>query len=113
VAFRACWTLLGEISGEYPQIKETAPIPSQIERYGDEQQQGVTPNFQFMDNANTRSWFINSSDTKVIQVQRDRFIINWRKLDTGEKYPRYSHEMRPRFEREWGDFQGKRSVLDV
>jgi uncharacterized protein (TIGR04255 family) len=40
----------------------------------------------------------------LIQVQRDRLIINWRKVKGDETYPRYLDEMRPRFEREWREF---------
>ena len=37
----------------------------------------------------TRCWFKNSAGTQLLQVQRDRFIHNWRKNGTQEAYPRY------------------------
>jgi uncharacterized protein (TIGR04255 family) len=37
-----------------------------------------------------RQWFLNKTGTRLIQVQRDRFVVNWRKLETTEDYPRYS-----------------------
>ena len=51
-----------------------------------------------------RCWFVNETGTRLIQVQQDRFILNWRKLDTEEKYPRYS-EIRENFEEEWARFE--------
>lgn len=36
-----------------------------------------------------RAWFINSQGSQLIQVQADRFIHNWRKVQQTEEYPRY------------------------
>lgn len=36
-----------------------------------------------------RAWFISQDGTRVIQVQRDRFIHNWRRGDIDREYPRY------------------------
>ena len=35
-----------------------------------------------------RIWFINQSNNSLIQIQRDRFLYNWRKQG-GEPYPRF------------------------
>jgi uncharacterized protein (TIGR04255 family) len=97
------------VGADYPQIQEMPPLLSQIERFGDElrQAQFAPPHvpMQMLDPTWVRSWLISSNGTNLIQVQRDRFIVNWRRSGTGEKYPRYQREMRPRFEREWRNFQ--------
>jgi uncharacterized protein (TIGR04255 family) len=36
-----------------------------------------------------RIWFTNKTDNGIIQVQRDRFLYNWRKIRPEDKYPRY------------------------
>ena len=36
-----------------------------------------------------RRWFLNESETKLIQVQNDRFVHNWRKIKGDEDYPHY------------------------
>jgi uncharacterized protein (TIGR04255 family) len=36
-----------------------------------------------------RWWFLNESETELLQVQNDKFVRNWRKVGTGDKYPRY------------------------
>ena len=41
----------------------------------------------------------------MIQLQRDRFILNWRKVRPTDVYPRYKQTVRPRFEREWLKFK--------
>jgi uncharacterized protein (TIGR04255 family) len=68
---------------------------------------------QLIDAPGPRSWFISSSGSKLIQVQRDRFIVNWRKADADKTYPRYEREMRPRFEHEWREFQDFVREIDL
>jgi uncharacterized protein (TIGR04255 family) len=51
-----------------------------------------------------RYWFIDETSTQLIQVQRDRFLRNWRKAQPPhEAYPRYT-TLRPEFERDWSTF---------
>jgi uncharacterized protein (TIGR04255 family) len=57
----------------------------------------------FPNGPNFRCWFIDKSHTNLIQVQRDRFILNWRKVRGDEQYPHYEH-IRPKFEQEWVRF---------
>ncbi len=46
-----------------------------------------------------RCWFLNDAGSELIQVQADRFIHNWRKVDNSDQYPRYEH-IRQRFSNE-------------
>lgn len=97
------WT---KISREYPKVEEAPALPSQIEKFGAELQQlQMSPRVQLMNPNALRFWFIGDQETRLIQVQRDRFIINWRKVTGDEAYPRYEKEMRERFLREWLQFQ--------
>jgi uncharacterized protein (TIGR04255 family) len=52
---------------------------------------------------NFRCWFIDESQNNLIQVQKDRFILNWRKVTGDEAYPHYE-KIRPKFEQEWRRF---------
>jgi len=36
-----------------------------------------------------RIWFVHSNESGIIQVQRDRFLQNWRKTRPDDEYPRY------------------------
>lgn len=44
-----------------------------------------------------RLWLLNEMGTEMIQLQSDRFIKNWRKVETGEHYPRYQRVIKPAF----------------
>lgn len=37
-----------------------------------------------------RLWFLNTDGTRLIQVQSNRIVVNWRQLDSGETYVRFS-----------------------
>ncbi len=56
-----------------------------------------------------RAWFIEPSKNYLLQVQSDRFILNWRKLDDETEYPHFLAESGEgvwnRFVREWEDFR--------
>jgi uncharacterized protein (TIGR04255 family) len=50
-----------------------------------------------------RCWFLHESQTKLIQIQRDRFLYNWQKPTTHEKYPHHE-SIRPEFAEFWQKF---------
>jgi uncharacterized protein (TIGR04255 family) len=93
------------IKSEYPVTEAQPPLASQIERFGERLPQVPAVVFDMADPNAIRSWFLSDDRTKLIQVQRDRFVVNWRKMTGAEVYPRYEREMRPRFEREWRRFE--------
>jgi len=37
-----------------------------------------------------RIWFIHEDESRILQVQRDRFTFNWRRTDSNQKYPGFS-----------------------
>ena len=52
-----------------------------------------------------RIWLVSSQKDRVVQIQRDRLIANWRSLPNGDnEYPRYQ-PLREEFLRRWADFQ--------
>jgi uncharacterized protein (TIGR04255 family) len=50
-----------------------------------------------------RCWFITEDEAHLIQVQRDRFIRNWRKRSPNDVYPHYD-SLKPKFEFDWERF---------
>src|SRR5215467_10507038 len=36
-----------------------------------------------------RVWFLSTAQDRVIQLQHDRFYVNWRSIPGGVAYPRY------------------------
>lgn len=72
---------------EYPFCDDVVPIAPRVEIFDD---QNVEPQLKLSNVPPLpRVWFINQDGTRIIQVQRDRFIHNWRKVGADSEYPRY------------------------
>ena len=65
--------------GALPPVIEPAEMPAQI----------LPAQIQFSDKPLLRTWFMNEDQSLIIQVQRDRFLTNWKKVKVGKDYPRY------------------------
>ncbi len=65
----------------------------------------VQPRFglQFLALPDVRVWFVDRGGSRLIQLQRDRFIHNWRQFTPSEKYPRYE-SVRATLQTEWEGF---------
>lgn len=50
-----------------------------------------------------RCWYVSETDDRLIQVQTDRFIVNWRRPQSEYKYPLYQRN-REIFQEEWAVF---------
>ena len=84
----------------YPLTEVYPELPHQIENFDDVQPPTVSIQFEMFNPDNQRYLFLTEPSTRVIQVQRDRFVTNWRQIDGDEPYPRYRADLRPTFERE-------------
>jgi uncharacterized protein (TIGR04255 family) len=94
------------IRDDYPYSEDQPPVPLQREHFGRESMkslQSLQFAFQVLQGPEARCWFISSSQSRLIQVQNDRFIQNWRKVPGQEPYPHYD-TMRVTFEHEWRRF---------
>jgi uncharacterized protein (TIGR04255 family) len=82
------------------------PFFTPMEKFGDERL-APQPAFQIVQTGAglDRYWFLTEDGTRLIQIQKDWFIINWRKVRGDETYPRYERELRRTFEAEWGRFK--------
>jgi len=68
---------------DYPSCQEVAPLVPVIESF----EELPPPEIEFPEPL-PRVWFLHD-DGRIIQVQRDRFLHNWRKLRPTDQYPRY------------------------
>lgn len=93
-----------QIQKVYPTTEVHPPLASQIEKF-DVAWQRPEIRVELASPDLSRFWFLSEDQTRLIQVQRDRFIINWRKVRGDEVYPRYQDEMRPRLQKEWREFR--------
>lgn len=91
----------GRVRQDYPKFVVQPPLPSVIEGFGVPKQ--ATVGVELAEAPEIRAWYIDASETRLIQVQKDRFLFNWRKVRGDEIYPRY-HGIEPVFEEEWKRF---------
>ena len=81
----------------YPIAQEMPPLP-RMEPHG-------APILQFTTGMDTpRYWFASHDQVKLVQVQRDRLAVNWRR-QSADPYPRYS-SIKPRLVDAWEKFTG-------
>lgn len=101
-----------EYRDRYPRVEQQSPLSPMREQF-DPAPGRIGFSFQGTFPM-PRVWFLSTDGTRLIQVQRDHFIVNWRKLDTGAVYPRYP-SLREALIEEHGRFQRflKREGLDA
>lgn len=51
-----------------------------------------------------RCWFLEEGRSRLLQIQHNRFLHNWRKVGPNSTYPHYEPTIRPAFRREWERF---------
>jgi uncharacterized protein (TIGR04255 family) len=76
----------------YTQSQDQGPLLPVIERFAGPP---VEPKFSG-DTLLPRVWFLHESRKGIIQVQRDRFLHNWKKAEPTDTYPHYQ-EVRSKF----------------
>jgi len=87
----------------FPKLQEKPALDAVVERFGPPK--AVIPAVRFEMGAMPapRLWFVSESDRDLVQVQRDRFIRNWRKTEDDPAYPSYEN-MRGLFAKDWETF---------
>jgi uncharacterized protein (TIGR04255 family) len=78
--------LWDEFQPNYPSCSDVAPLIPKVEIFNET----IEAEFRFTDIPPLpRVWFISSDETRIIQIQRDCFIHNWRKIQPEDEYLRY------------------------
>lgn len=92
-----------KIRADYPRSELQPPLTHVVEQF--EAKAKLEPQLlvEFGAAPEMRCWFIDRSETRLIQVQKDRFVHNWRKVKGDEVYPRYA-SLKPKFKVEWQRF---------
>lgn len=90
------------IRSEYSKFEVRPPLASQIETFGDAIE---SPVLEFLTQPPIRCWFIHQKENRLLQVQNDRFIFNWRKTKPEDGYPRFDEALRGEFEAAWTHFK--------
>ena len=69
---------------DYRQTQEVEPLSLVVEKFTFDQEVSLP-----LAPPLPRIWFIHKNGTSLIQVQRDRFLVNWRKVGAEQVYPRF------------------------
>lgn len=78
----------------FPKFEEKPPVHMPVEQFG---RNARIPEFhiEFSESMpSARHWFVNTDGTELVQIQRDWFARNWRKI-AGISYPRYPSVREP------------------
>jgi uncharacterized protein (TIGR04255 family) len=94
--------LWGRVREMYPQHQIQPALEPAFESF-DVQPRNLGLKFEQVPEPMIRCWLISHSNDQLIQLQRDRFVRNWRKTGAGEVYPRYDR-LRPSFVFDWERF---------
>jgi uncharacterized protein (TIGR04255 family) len=77
------------LKAEFPETQEHSPLTSTIEQFAVPPPPPVTDVQLLQTPPLPRVWFLDKPGNGIVQVQRDAFLHNWRKLDPKDKYPRF------------------------
>jgi uncharacterized protein (TIGR04255 family) len=76
-----------ELGDDFTSCQEVQPLTTVLEQSDGTTQVeislGPLPTFV------PRVWFLHRAGDQIVQIQRDRFLCNWRKTDQKHAYPRY------------------------
>jgi uncharacterized protein (TIGR04255 family) len=90
-----------KIKGEFPRTEVKPPLGQVKEELRSSSLK--RPEIEFVFEPVVRCWFLDKKGNQLIQVQNDRFIYNWQKVDGSEAYPLYE-TVASKFETEWERF---------
>ena len=72
-------------SDELPKVLEKPPLaPMAVDFYGPAVELRVSDETE-----TPRLWLMNEEESRLLQLQQDRLVVNWRKLPSDAPYPRY------------------------
>lgn len=101
-----------ELGSEFRQVTEVPPLAVVIEGVGPQAQEIFTDAMP-----TPRVWFTADGGDRLVQLQRDRLLSNWRKTGADHVYPRYERvsadffDLLSRFERLCQDGPGSKPDL--
>lgn len=93
------------VKAEFPDFEELPAVVSSA-RYSDDARAADEQSGEFGSvSPYVRCLFVDHANDRLIQVQRDRFMYNWRR-EVNKNYPRYLNNVRPNFIEQWRRFKG-------
>lgn len=83
ISYECIYNFYNLIREQFPTIKENPILPTVIERLD------VPSETKIISGFNSRKFFINENGSKLIQMQSDRLLFNWKKTQGNEEYPHF------------------------
>src|SRR5690606_22357281 len=78
------------IRGAFPLVEEQPPLDPAFETFGSNDGSIPQSRIEFVSGAiQPRFFFVEESNMRLLQFQRDRLHLNWRRTEAGQVYPRY------------------------
>lgn len=91
------------IKADYPKFKEMPPLTPVIERF-DQEGKAEQPTLELLQEVPLpRIFFLDAQTNWVLQVQNDRFLHNWKRVNDDDVYPRFD-VVSDRFFKAWERF---------
>lgn len=88
----------------FPKVESHPPIERTVEVFQRAPVVQPTVTFELVNPFMTpRVWFVSETGSELLQIQRDRFIVNWRRVRPEDEYPHYEH-IRGMMERAFATF---------
>jgi len=85
------------LRSDFPKVEEKPALEPQLEQLN-ELPRSPQPGLRLLEKMETaRVWFLSETGNELVQLQPDRFHMNWRRREKADKYPRYPY-LRKRFE---------------
>lgn len=86
------------VRATYPKLHDADPIEPQIERFGSDLPRARFPQLRIAASHPAARLRMSSEDGHVmLQLQNGRLVSNWRRLDGGNEYPRWT-QVEPQFQ---------------
>lgn len=83
-----------EVREQLPKLQQHPALPQMREDFGPPQ----PAQFEFSTGTPpSRFWFLSEDESHLVQVQADRFTLNWRRMRADADYPRY-RQLREQYE---------------
>ena len=92
-----------QIRADFPRYEVRSPISNVVENVGTGARISRQLGIELLSTPEIRSWYIDQSGNRLLQIQHDRFVHNWRKISGTEHYPRYP-KIRDDVAKEWSRF---------
>jgi len=80
----------------FPNVQHHGELAPMMERKG-APSPANEPQIQFGRAPMPRLWFVDANNRELLQIQKDRFARNWRKVQAPDAYPHYEDYIRPAF----------------